>query len=147
MQIRRSIVKLGKQNLISRISHARNDKRTIAAWTSDLDRILQVFKVCPAVPSLPSLLTSYVQTELAIHTHVAVSDVRRDVASTRGIVSSIHHDVASTREIVSDIHRAIMKVQEGTDNKNQAVGNHCVLFIIEEPLQLPRPEQGLQFQL
>ena len=97
--------------------------------------------------ALTSRLTIHVQTELAIHTHVAVSDVRHDVASTRGIVSDIHHDVATTREIVSDIHRTMVKGQEGSDIKNQTVGNHRVLFTIEKPLQSPRLEQGLRFQL
>jgi hypothetical protein len=90
-QIQRSVVKLGKQNPISRIFHAKNDKDTIAAWMSDLDRILQVFKVRSTVPSLlTSLLTIDFQTELAIHTHVAVSETRHDVAYTREVVSDIH---------------------------------------------------------
>jgi hypothetical protein len=100
---------------------------------SDLDRILHVFQVRPTIPSLPTLLTIHAKTELALHTHVAVSDVRQEVASTR--------------EVVSDIHRTIVKAQEGTDIKNQRVGNRCVLFIIESPLQLPRLKQGWKFQL
>ena len=100
----------------------------------------------PTAPSLLSLLTAHAQTELAIHTNVAVSDVRRDVASTCGIVSDIRHDLASTREIVSNIHHTMVKGQERTDIRNQTVGNRCVLSIIKNPLQLPRLEQGLQFQ-
>ena len=100
----------------------------------------------PTAPSLLSLLTAHAQTELEIHTNVAVSDVRRDVASTCGIVSDIRHDLASTREIVSNIHHTMVKGQERTDIRNQTVGNRCVLSIIKNPLQLPRLEQGLQFQ-
>ena len=118
-QIQRSIVTLGKRNPISRTFHARNDKHTIAAWMSDLDRILQVFQVRSTVPSLPPLLTTHSQTELALHTHVAVSDVR--------------HDVASTREIVSDIRRTLVKGQERTDSRDQTVSNHCVLSIVVDP--------------
>ena len=128
-QIQRNIVKLGKQSTISRMFHARSNKDTIAAWMSDLDRILQVFKVRPAVPSLPLLLTIHVQTELAIHTHVAVSD-------TRGVVSDIHRDVANTREIVSDIHRTMVKGQERADSKNQTVSGQCILFITTNPYNL-----------
>ena len=64
---------------------------------------------------------------------VAVSDVRGDVASTRGVVSDIHRDLANTREIVSDIHRVMVKGQEGIDIKNQTVSNRCILFIIVDP--------------
>jgi hypothetical protein len=133
-QIQRSAVEPDKRNPISRIFNAKKDKATIAAWRSDLDRILHVFEVRSTVHSLPTLLTVHLQTELALHTHVAVSDIREDVANT-------------LRELVSDMHRAVVKGQEGTDIRNQMVGNHGVLFTIEKFLQLPRLEPGLQFQL
>ena len=78
-------------------------------------------------------MTIHFQTELALHMHGAVSDVRHDVASTRGIVSDIHHDVASTREIVSDIHRAVVKGKEGVDIRNQTVGICCAQFVVPNP--------------
>ena len=129
-QIQRSVVKLGKRNAISRLFYAKNDKDTIAAWHSDLDRILQVFKVRSMVPPLPTLLTIDFQTELAVHTHVAVTETR--------------HDVAYTREIVSDIHRAVVKNQERTDVRNRSVSGHCAVFIVLKPLQLPRLRLGSQ---
>jgi len=55
------------------------------------------------------ILTVNSQTELAINTHV--------------VVSNIHHDVANTHTLVSDIHRNIVKGQEGTNTKHQAVGD------------------------
>ena len=88
----------------------------MAAWMSDLDRILQVFKVRSTIPSLPAPFTIYFQTELALSTHVAVSDIR--------------HDVASTREIVSEIHRTVVKGQGGAIVGNRTVGNQCALIII-----------------
>ena len=97
---------------------------------SDLDRILQIFQVRPTIPRLPTLLTTHVQTELALHAQVAISDVRHEVASTRGLVS--------------DIHRTIVN---GADSGNQTVGNHYVPFIIKKFLQLPRLESGLRFRL
>ncbi|KAF9782866.1 hypothetical protein BJ322DRAFT_180037 [Thelephora terrestris] len=96
VQIQRNVVETEEQDPISRILHAKNNKATIVAWRSDLDRILHVF-----------------ETELALHNHVALSDVRHDVANTHEIVSDIHHDVTSTRELVSDIHRTMVKGQEG----------------------------------
>ena len=73
------------------------------------------------------------QTELALHTHIAVSDVRQGVANTHGLVS--------------EIHRAVVKGQEGNDISNQTVGNHGVQFAIDKSLPLPRLEPGLPFQL
>ena len=127
-QIQRGIVKLGKRNAISRFFHARDDNDTIVAWHSDLDRILQVFKVRSTVPSLPTLLTINLQTELVVHTHVAVTETR--------------HDVAYTREVAPDIQRAVVKVQEGIGVRNQTVGSHCALFIIPRPLQFHRLKPG-----
>ena len=127
-QIQRGVVKLGKRNAISRFSRAKNDKDTIAGWHSDLDRILQVFKVCLTTPSLLTPLTTNLQTELAVHTDVTVTETR--------------HDVAYTREVVSDIQRAVVKVQEGIDVRNQTVGSHCAQFIIPRPLQFHRLKPG-----
>ena len=97
--------------------YAKKDEATIAAWRSDLDRILHVFEVHSIVHSLLILLTIHLQTELALHTHAAVSDVRQGVANTH--------------ELVSDIHRAVVKSQDMADNINQAVGSHCALFTIK----------------
>ena len=55
------------------------------------------------------LLTIHPQTELAINTHVTVSDIR--------------HDVMNTHAIVSDIHRNILKGQEGSDGQRRTVSN------------------------
>ena len=68
------------------------------------------------------MLTTHIQTELAIHTHEAVSDIRHDV---------------------SDIRRTMVKGQEGVDVRNQMVSNHDVLFMIGNPLQFPRLGPGL----
>ena len=127
-QIQRSTVELDKQNFISRIFNAKNDKETIAAWGADLGRILHVFEARSTVHSSATLLTVHLQTELALHTHVAVSNIREDVANTR--------------ELVSDIHRTMLKDQEGADTRNQTVGNHDVLSMILKFLQLPRLEPG-----
>ena len=132
-QIQRSADEPNKRNPISRFFNAKRDKDTIAGWRSDLDRILHVFEVRSITHFPPTPLTVHLQTELALHTHGAVSDVRQGVANTH--------------ELVSDIHRAVVKGQEGTDIGNQGVGSHCALFVIENPLQLPRLEPGLLFQL
>ena len=70
------------------------------------------------------------QTELALHTNVAVADIREDVANTR--------------ELVSDMHRTMLKDQEGADIRNQMVGYYSVLFSIQRSLQLPRLDPGSQ---
>ena len=132
-QIQKSVVKLGKRNVVSRLFHATSDKDTVAAWRSELDRILQVFKVRLTIPSLLTLLTINFQTELAVHTNVTVTETR--------------HDVAYTREIVSDIHRAVVKGQEGIYIGNQMVGSYRALFVVLKPLQLSRLKPGMQFQL
>ena len=132
-QIQRSTIEPDKRNIISRTFSPKQDKAAIAAWRSDLDRIVRVFEVRSTVQSLLTLLTVHLQTELAIQTHVAVTDIREDVANTR--------------ELVSNMHRTMLKDQEGSDSRNQMVGNHGVLFAIQKFLQLPRLKPGLQFQL
>ena len=59
------------------------------------------------------MLIAHLQTELALHTNVAISDVRQDFASTHALVSDIHHPV--------------VKGQEGADTRDQMVGwSRCV---------------------
>lgn len=62
-EVQNDIRKQSERNRVSRLLHARNDKDKIAAWKSELDRILNIFN-----------------TELAINTHVTVSDIRNDVS-------------------------------------------------------------------
>ena len=116
-QIQRAAVEPKKRNAISRMFYAKKDEATIAAWRSDLDRILHVFEVHSVVHSLLTLLTVHLQTELALHTHAAVSNVRQGVANTH--------------ELVSDIHRAVVKRQDGTNITNQVVGSYYFLFTIK----------------
>ena len=93
--------------------HAKNDKETIATWRSDLNRILHVFNVRSVTP-IRTPLTAYFQTELAINTNVAVSDIRHGVVDTHAVVSDTHL-------IVSDIHRTMVESREGADGKNLSV--------------------------
>jgi hypothetical protein len=44
-EIQRKIIEKGKRNPVSRLLHAKNDKEMIAAWKSDLNKILLVFNV------------------------------------------------------------------------------------------------------
>jgi len=44
-EIERKVIKQSKRSAISQYFHAQNDKEQIAAWRSDLNRILQVFNV------------------------------------------------------------------------------------------------------
>ena len=107
------VVKQSGRNPASRLLYAKNDKDVIAAWKSDLNRILHVFNVRSIVP-VWLLLTAHFQTELAMNTHVIVSDV--------------HHGVANTHTMVSDIHRNMLKCQEGTGDRHRLVSNICIPF-------------------
>jgi hypothetical protein len=112
-EIQRKIIKMGKRNAVARLLHAKNDKETILTWKSDLSKILLVFNVSSIVALWP-LLTVHSQTELAINTHVAVSDMRHEV-------SNVQNGVTSTHDMVSDIHHIITKGQEGADGSNLPV--------------------------
>ena len=140
-EIQRKVIKQSKRKAVSRLFHAKNDKETIVAWKSDLNRILHVFNV-RSVTSVWPPLTGHSQTELSINTHVIVSDIRRDVvnthtlvsdvrqgvADTRSVVSELHHNVTDTHTIVSDIHRVMVENRDGTGGKNLSVSVPYILF-------------------
>ena len=116
-EIQRDVIELGRRSTISRLLHAKGDNDTLAAWRSDLNRILHVFNVRSTTYS-PTMLTVRFQTELAINTHAAVSD----------------------------IHRTIVERRDGTDRSSQWVNSNFsfLMFRFLSPLG---PEPGLRFQL
>ena len=123
-QIQKSAVEPDKRSFLSRIFNVRSDKDRVAAWRSDLDRILHIFEVRSTVCFLPTLLTVRLQTELALHTNVAVSGIHENVVDIR-------EDVANARELISDVHRAVVNQGAGGIS-NQMVGNHGILFAVEK---------------
>ena len=104
-EIQGKIIKQGKRNVISQHLHAKNDKDKITAWRLDLDRVLQVFNVCPTV-TVRRLLTPDSQTELAINTNVTVTEIH-------AIVSGLERNATSTHVMVSNIHRTMVEGQGG----------------------------------
>ena len=105
-EIQRRVTKQSKRNGVSRLFHARNDKEKIAAWKSEINRILHVFNVRFVTFACSSLIVHF-QTELSINTHVVVSDIRQDVANTRAIVSNVHQGVVNTHTIISELHHDV----------------------------------------
>ena len=112
--IQKRVVKQGKQNVISRHLHAKNDKEKIAAWRLDLVRILHVFNVRSIAPAWHSL-TLYSQTELTINMHATVSDT--------------HVMVSDNHVMISDIHRTMAKGQGTSGGKNTSVSNTRTLVV------------------
>ena len=104
--IQEKIIETGRRNPLSRLAHARNDKETIATWKLDLNRILHVFNV-RSIIAVWLLLSGHSQTELAMGTHVLVSD---------------------SHTMVSDLHRNMLKGQEGIDDQHQSVSGVCTLI-------------------
>ena len=76
-EIHRKVIKQTGRNAASRLFHAKNDKETIAAWRSELNRVLQVFTVRSMFP-IRSPLNVLLQTELVVNTHTMVLDLHRD---------------------------------------------------------------------
>ena len=81
-KIQKKIVKQGKRNAVSRLFRAKDDKEAIATWNQDLIRILHVFNVRSVAPAWKPLLNLF-QTELAINTHVMVTDIHRNALTHR----------------------------------------------------------------
>jgi hypothetical protein len=126
-EIQRKIIKRGKRNAASRFVHAKNDKETIATWRSDLDRILLVFNV-RSVVFMWLLLTVRFQTELAINTHITVSDIRHNVVNTHTLVSDVHRDVLNTHAVVSNIQHEVTNTHSVvSDLHHGAVNTHAII--------------------
>ena len=106
VEIQRKVAKQNGRNVVSRIFQARNDKDTIAGWKSDLGGILQVFNV-RSVDFTWSLLTASPQTELAMNTHVAVSDIRHDVSKIREEIGGQIRPVSTSHILAVDDNRML----------------------------------------
>ena len=105
-EIQEKVIKKGKRNTVSRLFHAKIDKETIAAWKSDLGKVLLIFNVCSNVV-VWLLLTVYSQTELALNTHTIVSGIDHNVANTHTIVSDIHHIMVNGKDTSVSIARTL----------------------------------------
>jgi hypothetical protein len=86
-EIQGKVIKKGKRNAFFQFLHAKNDKEAIAIWRQDLNTVLHVFNVRPAVGvSVLQLayMTDLVQTKLAINTNILVSNIHRSKANQEG---------------------------------------------------------------
>ena len=52
-EIQGRVIKQSRRNPVSRLFHAKNDKESIASWTSDLNRVLHIFSVCSVTSVWP----------------------------------------------------------------------------------------------
>ena len=94
-EIQEKIIEKGGRNIVSRVFHAKNDKESIAGWNLDLNRILHVFNVRPVVCTRLSLIVLF-QTELAINTHMMVSDLHRNALTSQEGTGGQHSSVGAT---------------------------------------------------
>ena len=120
-KIQEKITEKKERNRLSRVVHAKSDKDAVGAWKLDLNRTLHFFNV-RSITSVWSSLTDRFQTELAVNTNVVVSDVRRDVVTTR--------------TIVSEIHQAVVKGRGEADNKSLLVSVTRTMFITRSTLTI-----------
>ena len=81
-EIRNKVIKQSGRNAASRLFHAGNDKDIIAAWKSELNRILVVFNVC-SFRSCSDLANCPLQTGLALNTHTIITDIHQNLLKTR----------------------------------------------------------------
>ena len=119
-EIQSKVIEKGKRNVVSRLFHAKSDKETIAAWKSDLNKILLIFNVSSVVVVVWLLLIVHSQTELALNTNT--------------IVSGMCHDVTKILGIVSNISSTGVRVREGTSSGYLSVSIPCTLFVTEQIL-------------
>ena len=68
-EIQEKILKRSGRHRLSRFFHSRDDKDAVAAWKSDLNRILHVFNVCQNAPASSSLTTLLTDRASCEHSH------------------------------------------------------------------------------
>lgn len=106
VEIQRHIIERGERRAIFRPFHMMSDKRAIATWKSDFDRIIHIFNVRSVASVRPSLSFPF-QTEIEIGTHAAVSDVHRGATGTRFVVSNTRHDISNAEAIPLIVRRDV----------------------------------------
>jgi hypothetical protein len=132
--IQKKLVKWGKRNAVSRRFHAKNNKETIAIWKLDLDKILQVFNVCPVIRVKTSVtLTLRFQREF---TRPIVSTIPHDVTNTHTVIYDARNDVAKTHTSVSDIRHNALKSPQDTHGQDRMVNITRTPPVTEYPLNV-----------
>jgi len=101
--------------------------------------------VPPPLCATQKLLTQDPQTELAISTHVTVSETHAAVSETRvtvskthatafethAVVSKLEHNATKTHTMVSEIHRAVVTGQGANGSRGLLVSDTRILPTIE----------------
>jgi len=150
LEIRQGIVKQGKRGVFSQLFHSKNTKEKISGWKIGLNRALLVFNVSFVVRARQPPLSARFQTELAINTHVVVTDIRQDVASTRTVVTDVRKDVVDTRTIVTDVrhdvkdtHDIVSSVHHDVKDTRDVVSTtHTIVTDIHRNLLKSQEEGG-----
>ena len=93
-KIHEKVSEKGERNRFSRALQAKSDKDTIAAWKSDLNRILQVFTV-RLITCVRSSLTVRFQAQVAVNTNVIVSEIRSAMVSGREEANNTNSSVSA----------------------------------------------------
>ena len=93
-KIHEKVTEKGERNRFSRALQAKSDKDTIAAWKSDLNRILHVFTVRLITCVRSSLIVRF-QAQVAVNTNVIVSEIRSAVVNGREEVNNINSSVST----------------------------------------------------
>ena len=103
-----------------------DDKKVIATWKLDLDRILRVFNMCSITPTRPLAVFGF-QVELGANAHATISDTHQDPTNENAIGSN----PVNTHTAVPDIHHNKLKGREGPHGQNQVVGITRAPLVIE----------------
>jgi len=144
VEVRRKVVKWGKQNPMSRHFHAKEDKETIATWRSDLDSILHVFNV-RSVNSAWLLLTVRLQTELAISARTTAFDIRHDVANAYTVDSDARRDISNSNTIAPDVRYGVLNSHSIASGVRREVASSLTIVSDIRPNTVKNPE-GVEYR-
>ena len=114
-EIRRTVIKRSKRNVLSRHLVAKGDKEKIATWRVELEKMIRDFNV-RSIVTVRRLLTPDSQTALAINTNVTVTE-------THAIVTRLERNAGSAEVMLSEIHRTVVGGQGGNSSRNVLVSD------------------------
>ena len=122
----------------------------IGAWKSDINGFLQIFNVRSVNFTWSSLIVPS-QTELAVNTHVAVSDIRHDVSKIHQNVSKIQEEIDQVRSVSAsyiqsiDTKRMLTAAQVQTRSAILVTAIQYLTFAFSIPGESPPPPPRVCF--
>ena len=130
--IQKYVVRRGKRTIVPQLFRAKDDKKSVTAWRSDLDEIRRVFEVRSFTPFGQWPISSFhFQAEPSTSTSIGIPDVGDGPSNIHVTVSEVRNEPVDPRTTASNVDRDTPTNDREENDRFRAVRNARNLPVAE----------------